>query len=136
MKGFIVKKVFYISYAHRLFQYNGKCENLHGHNAKIEVLIQSKRLNKQDMVEDFIRIKDVVGKWLDDNLDHSTILHRYDPLVKDLLKHRQKLFLLNQNPTAEVIANVIKDAIKRLKLNVKGVRVWETPSSMAEIWEE
>ncbi|MGC8867792.1 MAG: 6-pyruvoyl trahydropterin synthase family protein, partial [Elusimicrobiales bacterium] len=84
MKIFKVKKVFEIAYAHRLFKYNGKCENLHGHNAKIEITLQSKNLDSQTMVKDFTQIKKIAGKWLDDNLDHATLLHKKDPLAKIL----------------------------------------------------
>lgn len=136
MNRFIVKKEFEISYAHRLLKYNGRCENLHGHNAKIEVIIEGKSLNRQAMVEDFTKIKDIVGRWLEENLDHATLLHKDDPLAKELSKHKQRLFLFNKNPTAEIIALEIKNAIKKLGLKVKAVRFWETSTSMAEVWEE
>lgn len=136
MDKFRVKKEFEISYAHRLFNYNGKCENLHGHNAKVEIIIEAEKLDNQSMVKDFTEIKNISAKWLDDNIDHATLLYKHDPLVKLLKKHNQKLFLFNENPTAEIIALEIKKAIKKLGLNIKGVRFWETSTSMAEVWEE
>lgn len=132
MESFRVKKEFEISYAHRLLNYNGKCENLHGHNAKIEIIIESNKLNNQKMVEDFNYIKKIVKKWLDENLDHSTLLHSKDPLVKILKKYKQKLYLFKENPTAEIIAYEIANNIEKFGLNVKIVRVWETNTSMAE----
>ena len=113
MEIFSVKKIFEIAYAHRLLNYNGKCENLHGHNGKIEVTVESDALNNQDMVMDFTYINNLVKKWLDENLDHRVILHKNDPLVKPLQEHSQRLFLTPLNPTAEIIAGVIKKEIKK-----------------------
>lgn len=136
MELFSVKKEFEISYAHRLLNYNGQCENLHGHNAKIEIIIQTKKLNEQNMVEDFTYIKKVVEKWLDENLDHSTLLHKNDPLVKILKKYKQKLYIFRENPTAEIIAYEIAKNVEKLGLKIKSVRFWETNTSMAEYKKE
>lgn len=133
---FSIKKEFEISYAHRLLNYNGKCENLHGHNAKIEIVIQSRKLNKQEMVEDFNYVKKVVKEWLDENLDHATLLHYKDPLVKALQTHKQKIFLFKKNPTAEIIAYEIAKNIEKLGLKIKTVRFWETSTSMAQYTKE
>ncbi|MBP7795611.1 MAG: 6-carboxytetrahydropterin synthase [Elusimicrobiales bacterium] len=135
MKIFSVKKIFEIAYAHRLLNYNGKCENLHGHNGKIEIMVVSEVLNNQDMVMDFTYINSVVKKWLDENLDHRVILHKNDPLVKPLGEHSQKLFLTPSNPTAEIIAGVIKEEIKKLGIDVNSVKFWETDTSVAEVKE-
>ncbi len=135
MEKFRVKKIFEIAYAHRLFKYNGKCENLHGHNAKIEVIIESKRLDNQSMVMDFGDIKKIVGKWLDENLDHATLLHKDDPLVNVLKQHNQKIFIFNENPTAEFISLTIKNELKKEGLKIKAVRFWENSTSMAEVEE-
>ncbi|MEF3280020.1 MAG: 6-carboxytetrahydropterin synthase [Elusimicrobiota bacterium] len=136
MEDYFVSKVFEISYAHRLLNYNGKCENLHGHNGKIEIIVSSKKLDNEDMVMDFVKLKRIVGKWLDENLDHCIILHKKDPLVKILKKHNQKVFVLNFNPTAEVISKLIFDEVKKLGLNPRQVKFWETETSMAAVMEE
>jgi 6-pyruvoyltetrahydropterin/6-carboxytetrahydropterin synthase len=128
-----VKKIFEIAYAHRLLNYNGKCENLHGHNAKIEVIIETEKLNDEDMVMDFVKLKEKVKKWLDENLDHTVILSKKDPLVNVLKKYDQKLFITNQNPTAEIIAKIILEELKKISINAKIVRFWETDTSMAEV---
>lgn len=135
MEIFSVKKIFEIAYAHRLLNYNGKCENLHGHNGKIEVTVESDALNNQDMVMDFTYINNLVKKWLDENLDHRVILHKNDPLVKPLQEHSQRLFLTPLNPTAEIIAGVIKKEIKKLGIDVNSVKFWETDTSVAEVKE-
>ncbi len=134
-RKFKVKKLFEIAYAHRLFKYHGKCENLHGHNAKIEIIIESKKLDNQSMVIDFVDIKKIVGKWLDENLDHATLLHKDDPLVNVLKQHNQKIFIFDENPTAEFISLTIKNELKKKGLNIKTVRFWENSTSMAEVEE-
>ncbi|MGC8867669.1 MAG: 6-carboxytetrahydropterin synthase [Elusimicrobiales bacterium] len=53
-----------------------------------------------------------------------------------LKQHNQKIFLLDKNPTAEFIALVVKDSLKRIGLNVKSVILWENSTSMAEVKEE
>jgi 6-pyruvoyltetrahydropterin/6-carboxytetrahydropterin synthase len=131
-----VKKIFEIAYAHRLLNYNGKCENLHGHNAKIEVIIETEKLNDEDMVMDFVKLKEKVKKWLDENLDHTVILSKKDPLVNVFKKYDQKLFITNQNPTAEIIAKIILEELKKMSINAKIVRFWETDTSMAEVKED
>lgn len=135
MERYSVKKVFEIAYAHRLLNYNGKCENLHGHNGIIEVIIETEKLNDMCMVMDFVELKKIIKKWLDDNLDHSVILSEKDPLVKILKDNNQKVFTTEKNPTAEVIAQVIKKEIKNYGIKAREVRFWETNSSMASVKE-
>jgi 6-pyruvoyltetrahydropterin/6-carboxytetrahydropterin synthase len=127
-----VKKIFEISYAHRLLNYKGKCENLHGHNAKIEVILETNKLNSEDMVMDFVELKERVKNWLDEKLDHRVILSKKDPLVKVLEKHNQKVFKTSGNPTAETLASIIRKELKKHKINAKTVIFWETETSMAQ----
>lgn len=133
MKVFRVKKEFEISYAHRLLNYNGKCETLHGHNGKVEIILEVSKLNKESMVMDFVEIKRIVKKWLDENLDHTTILSKKDPLVPALKNLKQKLFLIDNQPTAEILADIILKEIKKIIPQVKTVRFFETSTSMAEV---
>lgn len=134
MRIYRVKKTFEIAYAHRLFNYNGKCENLHGHNGIIEIIIESNKLDDQSMVMDFTEIKSKAARWIYENLDHATLLFKKDPLVKILKK--QKLFLFDENPTAEIIALTIKEGLKKEGLNPRIVRFWENSTSMAEVEEK
>ena len=50
------------SSAHNLRGYKGKCEELHGHNWKVEVEVGSKKLDKTGMVMDFTYLKDKLKK--------------------------------------------------------------------------
>ena len=46
------------SSAHNLRGYKGKCEELHGHNWKVEVAVVSSKLDKIGMVMDFKSLKE------------------------------------------------------------------------------
>ena len=60
------------SSAHNLRGYKGKCEELHGHNWKVEVESSSRTLSKVGMVLDFKEIQAMLGEVLED-LDHKNL---------------------------------------------------------------
>ncbi|MDQ7773767.1 MAG: 6-carboxytetrahydropterin synthase [Elusimicrobiales bacterium] len=126
-----IKKTFHLAYGHRLLHYKGKCENLHGHNALIEVTLKSEELNSERMVMDFTELGAKMKTWLDENLDHRVILAGDDPLAAVLEKEGQRCFLTGENPTAEVLARLIFEAARELGLPAAKVAFWETPTSMA-----
>ncbi|MEK7743546.1 MAG: 6-carboxytetrahydropterin synthase, partial [Elusimicrobiota bacterium] len=126
-----VTKLVHFCYGHRLLDYAGKCRNLHGHNAVVEIRIRGRRLDRLGMVMDFEAIKSSVQRWIDSELDHKLILNRRDPVAASLRKHGQPMTLLPGNPTAEAIAKLIYDHARSRKLPVASVKVWETPSSHA-----
>ena len=107
------------SAAHRLRNYEGPCERLHGHNFKVEVTISCKRLNKLSIGMDFKEIKQALKDILK-KLDH-TFLNEF-PYFK------------NVNPTSEEIARFIymemKDKIDD-NCKMKCVGVWESDNSKA-----
>ena len=105
------------SSAHNLRGYKGKCEELHGHNWKVEVEVGSKKLDKTGMVMDFTYLKDKLKKVLEP-MDH---------------KYLNKIpYFKKVNPTSENIAKYIFDklstslSVGNLKgLNILEVTVWE-----------
>jgi len=127
-----VKKIFHLAYGHRLLNYNGKCENLHGHNGVVEVSLKAAELNSEKMVMDFTELGAKVKRWLDENLDHKVILAKADPLAPLLAAQGQKCFLTDENPTEEALARLIYDAARKdLGLPAAKVAFWETPTSVA-----
>jgi 6-pyruvoyltetrahydropterin/6-carboxytetrahydropterin synthase len=62
----------YISSAHQLRGYKGKCENLHGHNWRIILTIKGEKLNDIGLLIDFHEMKDILKKILT-RLDHTNI---------------------------------------------------------------
>jgi len=118
-------------YGHRLLNYEGKCRYLHGHNGTAVIAIQSDRLDKRGMVLDFSEIKQVVSKWIDENLDHRMILCDKDPAVGVLRELGEPLYLLDRNPTAENIAREIFEFTSDHGFPIVECRLWETPHCFA-----
>lgn len=108
------------SAAHRLRHYSGKCENLHGHNWKVQVFLKAERLDDLGMVMDFGILK----------AEMDEILARLDHKELNKLKPFQGI-----NPTAENIARWIfqemSEKVKDERIQVSKVMVWETDSSCA-----
>lgn len=129
--SFLVTKRLDFCYGHRLVDYDGVCRHLHGHNAMVEIDIQADVLDARNMVVDFSDVKRLVKAWVDRDLDHKMILHREDPMVAVLQAQGEPLFLLDSNPTAERLAQLIYDQARSLGFNVVAVRFWETPTSAA-----
>lgn len=127
----VVKKLDFC-YGHRLLDYQGKCAHPHGHNGVVEVEFSREELDGRGMVVDFQDIKNEVKAFLDQELDHKMLLRKDDPLVPILKDMNEPVFLMQENPTAENIAQLIFNYALSRDLPVTAVRLWETPSSYAE----
>ncbi len=108
------------SAAHRLRDYNGKCERLHGHNYRVHVVARSQTLGAGGMVIDFVHLKTVLAQALS-KLDH-TYLNDIPPFDA-------------REPSAENIAAFIFAELEE-KLGAMGpllysVSVWESDKSRA-----
>ncbi len=130
---FSVAREFSFSYGHRLYHYEGKCQRLHGHNARVrvEVAAVDATLNDQGMALDFVKLKETLGRWLDDELDHRVFLSSEDPLVKILVDAGDPPICFDGNPTAEAFAKRIYDRAREEGLNVVRVDFWETDKCRA-----
>ena len=109
------------SSAHQLRGYKGKCENLHGHNYKIEIYARGRELNKIGLLVDFVELKEAADDLVT-YLDHKN-LNELEPFVSE------------QNPSAENVARFILERLaKRLndeRVEIYKVRCFETPTSVA-----
>ena len=94
------------SAAHFLKDYNGKCENLHGHNYKVYAHVRGSELNEGGMLLDFTRLKAAL-RAVCKELDHTN-LNDFD--------------YFKQNPSAERIAMYIYDGIVN-SLSADGIDV-------------
>ncbi len=113
-------------YGHRLLNYDGKCRHLHGHNARAVITLQGAELDRRGMLVDFAEIKAKVQAWIDEHLDHNMLLCRLDPLLPILLDRGERVFVMDDNPTAENIARLIYDHAAQAGLPVLKVVLWET----------
>lgn len=112
------------SAAHQLRGYKGKCENMHGHNWKVQISVMSEDLNDIDLVIDFHELKkmarDVIAP-----LDHA--------YLNDIFPFTEK------NPSSENMAKWIFDCMKKKiaddAIRVSAVTVWESDTASATYYE-
>jgi len=114
----------YFSAAHFLRGYKGKCEELHGHNWKVEVSTEAKKLDKIGMVLDFKDLKRELNKVLE-KLDHKCL---------NDVAYFSAAGGKKANPTSENIAQYIYQNLKSAVKNLKSVTVWENHNSCASYY--
>ena len=109
------------SSAHQLRGYRGKCENLHGHNYKIEIYARGRELNGTGLLVDFVELKAAADEVVN-YLDHRNI-NELPPFEEEL------------NPSAENLARYILERVSSRvgdgRVQVYKVRCFETPTSVA-----
>lgn len=132
---YTIKKIFEFCYAHRLYGYPGKCGNIHGHTAKVEVSCKVNDLPETGMAIDFKELNGKIGNWIEENLDHRLILFKDDSLSSNIKKLGEDVLIFDSQPSAENLAKTIYHAVKKLGFPVSKVSVWESPTSIAKYKE-
>lgn len=105
---------------HALRGYKGKCENVHGHNYKVQVTVAGAELNSIGLLMDFVDLRGAI-RSVADKLDHRFLndLPPFDRL----------------NPSAENLAKFFCEGIdtklREQGLRVSSVTVWETDLTSA-----
>jgi 6-pyruvoyltetrahydropterin/6-carboxytetrahydropterin synthase len=132
-----VSKEFTFEAAHRLLEdYTGKCTNNHGHSWVIKLYIETSQLNNKGMVIDFQEMKELKN-WIDDQLDHTTILWEKDPMCNYIKESGQRLYITKGNPTSEKIGEIIfqkaSEMFNSKTIKVVCIEVAETCTSAAQI---
>ena len=111
----------HFSSAHQLRGYKGKCENLHGHNYKIEIYARGRELDNIGLLVDFGELKGAADEVVQ-YLDHRNI-NELEPFDEEL------------NPSAENLARYILERVASRvgdeRVQVYKVRCFETPTSVA-----
>jgi 6-pyruvoyltetrahydropterin/6-carboxytetrahydropterin synthase len=106
--------------AHALRNYKGKCENVHGHNYRVQVTVAGEKLSEAGLLVDFSDLRKAI-RDLAGHLDHQ--------LLNDIIPFDQL------NPSAENLAKYISDGmsgqLRSQGLEVRAVTVWETDTSCA-----
>ena len=126
-----VSKSVSFCYGHRLLNYQGKCQHLHGHNARAVITLERDSLDERGMVEDFSEVKRLVWGWLDSEIDHTLLLHKDDPILPVLQASGERVMVTDENPTAEVLARMIFEYVAAKGFPVTDVKLWETETSYA-----
>ena len=106
---------------HALRNCHGKCENVHGHNYRVQITVAGQSLDENGLLVDFLELKGLMARVVD-YLDHRFIndLPPFDVL----------------NPSAENLAKYFHDEVSgglnsQLPVRISEVRVWETDTSLA-----
>ena len=106
--------------AHNLINYQGDCENLHGHNWRVEVTVAARELDKAGLGIDFKLLKQRTNQILDE-LDHK-YLNDLEPFQ-------------TVSPSSENICRYLFERLsERLNddnVKVEQVNVWESENACA-----
>jgi len=120
-----VRIITQFSAAHRLENFYGKCEALHGHNWKVEVFLTGDRLNGAGLLMDFGVVKARTRELLEE-LDHK--------YLNELPAFRE------QNPSSENLARYLfhrlAAALNGEEVKVSRVSVWESDTSCATYFQD
>jgi 6-pyruvoyltetrahydropterin/6-carboxytetrahydropterin synthase len=117
---FELKILSHFAAAHQLTMVAQKCENLHGHNWKVEVCVRGERLNDAGVLVDFgilkKHLREIMGR-----LDH---------------KFLNELPYFEKNaPSSETIAVYIADSLQEMidepGVSVSQVTTWESDDACA-----
>ena len=112
------------SAAHQLRLYDGKYENLHGHNWTAQVTVEADELNTIGVGIDFVELKEMVERILS-RLDYQNI-NEISPFDKE-------------NPSAEDIARwlflELKTQIDTESTRIKRVEIYEMEGCGASYFE-
>jgi len=115
-----LKVITNFSAAHQLREFEGACEDLHGHNWKVEIYVTSETLNEAGVVVDFRVLKKHVKTVMAD-LDHT--------FLNNLGAFRDK------NPSSENIASYVAEQLSLLlqdpEIKVSRVTAWESETACA-----
>lgn len=137
-----VTKEFDFEVAHALYQYDGPCQNIHGHSYRLFVTIIGTPIAehgnpKLGMVMDFGDLKKIVTEEIVSKLDHALILNKASlPDEQTLaLPMFSRRFIVDYQPTCE---NLLIDFSQRIRKRLpEGVELFslklhETATSFAE----
>ena len=116
-----IKTQAFFSAAHHLLNYDGACENQHGHNWMVEAYVKGETLDKSNILIDYKVLKRELNVVLD-MLDHKDI--------NELPEFK------GESPSSEMIACFIYHKLKERVVQLSKVSVWETQTSCASYYEE
>ncbi|HFK5528850.1 TPA: 6-pyruvoyl tetrahydropterin synthase family protein [Elizabethkingia anophelis] len=142
-----ITKIFTFETAHVLYNYDGKCKNMHGHSYKLFVTVKGKPVNdldnpKNGMVVDFGDIKKIVNEEVVDIWDHAVLINANSPhkeLGNELEGRGHKVIYCSFQPTCENMLYEIAAKV-RAKLpsdiSLAYLKLHETENSYGEWFAE
>ena len=120
-----IKIITQFSAAHRLENFYGKCEALHGHNWKVEVFLEGEKLDEAGLLQDFGAVKARTRELLEE-IDHKYL--------------NELPAFSSQNPSSENLARYLFQrlgaVLDRDGVTVSRVNVWESDTSCASYYQD
>ena len=116
-----LKVITHFAAAHQLKMVAKKCENLHGHNWKIEICVAGETLNNTGVLVDFGELKQHVSEIMT-RLDHK-FLNELDYFNDDNPPSSENI--------ARYIANSLQTLLNNSKIKVARVTAWESEDACA-----
>ena len=111
--------------AHCLINYQGDCENLHGHNWRVEVTVRARELDDAGLGIDFKVLKSETNQLL------KTLDHKY---LNELSPFK------GMSPSSENISRylfgALSDKLNSTNITVELITVWESDVACASYSEE
>jgi 6-pyruvoyltetrahydropterin/6-carboxytetrahydropterin synthase len=117
------------SAGHALRGYKGKCENVHGHNYKVRVVLEGTELNSIGLLYDFIDVKRIM-RGIIEGLDHKFLndqapFDKINPSAENLAKF---FYEETSRGMGEISEN---SAYSNKTPKIASVTVWETDFTFA-----
>jgi 6-pyruvoyltetrahydropterin/6-carboxytetrahydropterin synthase len=123
-KRVLVSKEFTFDSAHHLHCYEGKCQNLHGHTYRLQVIMSGKT-DERGLTIDFSDISRITKQQVIAKLDHQ-YLNEVLPLMNTTAENM--VVWIYEQIDAE-LKNENLDPV----IMLEEIRLWETPTSYAAI---
>ena len=125
------------SSAHNLRGYKGRCEELHGHNWKVEARFEKADLNDIGISVDFTalkaKLKGILKKIDHTHLNKVGIFKTENPSAENIARYIYTK--LNALIAEEVGEGLKPSPTKKKGLSLKSVSVWESDTSCATYYE-
>ena len=115
-----LKVVTHFAAAHQLTMVGAKCENMHGHNWKIEVYVTGEKLNQAGVLMDFGVVKKHVAEIM------ALLDHKYLNEL-DYFQHDQP----SSENIAYFVAQELQKKIDNSAISVSRVKAWESDDACA-----
>ncbi|KGM29333.1 queuosine biosynthesis protein [Photorhabdus luminescens] len=131
--------------AHRVMNERVKCFNIHGHTYLYELTFSFEQMQPIGYAIDFKEIKRIGAAWIDEYLDHASILNPKDAdFISAVHATRSKFRLMSLNRSGEycnpTVENIAKEIFLTMEvlfsewdsLKIHHVRLYETPNCFTD----
>jgi len=142
----LVTKIFHFEMAHALWNYDGKCKQLHGHSYILEVKLQGEIINnpldpKNGMIIDFGDLKSIIKTHIIEVFDHSVVLNKKasEADLTTVSGLFDNAIIVDYQPTCE---NLVVDFAQKImpllptKVKLYALKLYETATSYAEWYND